>query len=136
MRAETTIIPAFLQGSGLDATVCLFVSANPEALFCELAIEKFKEKMMLAAVLLKPRRTFRHSPSAEEIAGCTQDFMLLCLRLSTGPVGIYWATPSGKAETRGCITPATLGWPQPIVLTSSMTFVCSKARSRGGRGQR
>lgn len=48
--------------------------------------------------------------------------MLLCLRLSTGPVGIYWVAPSGKAETRGRLTPAALGRPQPIDLTSSMTF--------------
>lgn len=86
---------------------------------------------MLAAALLKPRRTFHHPPPAEEIAGCTQDFTLLCLRLSTGPVGIYWDAPSGKAETRGRLTPATLGRPQPIDLTSFMTF-----RQQGGRGQR
>ena len=41
LRAETSIICDFLPGGGLDATAHPLISANPEALFCELAVEQF-----------------------------------------------------------------------------------------------
>ena len=41
LRAETSIVSAFLPGGGLDATAYPLISANPEALFCELAVERF-----------------------------------------------------------------------------------------------
>ena len=41
LRAETSIVRAFLPGGGLDATAYPLISANPEALFCELAVERF-----------------------------------------------------------------------------------------------